>query len=339
MKRKIFKLLVVLSSAIILVALIFFTNGLPELVDMISRAKLYWIAAAFGCMVIYWVLDGVLLHITAEGLLEHQPFKDTMKVTMIGQFFNAITPMAGGGQPVQAYVMVKDGVKPGHAVSILIIKTFLHQLIIIIYSLIALFLKGPFFATKIKHFYYFFAVGLLISLAFLIFYALFIYKKAAAKRVLIWIFKLLRKLKLRKVDIWQAKVESELESFGEGAVLIKTNRKIVIKLIIYQFVQFTFYFSIPWLIHLAVESSKVNPLDMIIAQSMVILISLLVPSPGATGGVEGLSYLFYGMFFRQGYIIPVILIYRLLTYYSSIVFGGLFAVFAPEKPLKHSEGQ
>jgi hypothetical protein len=46
--------------------------------------------------------------------------------------------------------------------------------------------------------------------------------------------------------------------------------------------------------------------------------------------------MFYGMFFTKSYIIPVILIYRLLSYYPSVVFGGLFALFAPEKPLEHA---
>lgn len=334
MKKKIFKLLIVLSSAIILMALIFFTNGLEELANMFAKARLYWIGAAFGCMVVYWILDATILHTIARGLLERQPLKDTVRVTMIGQFFNAITPLSGAGQPVQAYVMVKDGVKPGHAASIIIIKTFLHQLIIVLYSLTAFVLRGPLFADRILHFYYFYALGLLINIAFLLFYALFIYKKTAAKKVLLFIFKMLKRMRFKKTEIWQTKVEGEMESFGDGASMIRSNPVIAIKLIIYQIVQFTFYFSIPYFIHLAVETNSVKALDMIIAQSMIILISLLVPSPGATGGVEGLSFLFYGMFFRQGYIIPVILIFRLLTYYSSIVIGGLFALFAPEKPLK-----
>ena len=38
MKRKILKLLIVLSSAIILIALIFFTNGLDELAHMFFKS-------------------------------------------------------------------------------------------------------------------------------------------------------------------------------------------------------------------------------------------------------------------------------------------------------------
>lgn len=338
MKKRIFKSLIVLSSAIILIILIFFTNSLDELVTMFQNARLYWLAVAFGCMVMYWLFDVLILHVITRGLLEKQPLKDTIRITMIGQFFNSITPLSGAGQPVQAYVMVKDGIKPGHAASIIIIKTLLHQLIIVMYSLFTFVLEGAHFGARIPQFYYLYVLGLALNSAFLLFYALFIYKKEVAGKVLSVIFKLLGRLKfIKKTNSLQEKVEKELMSFGEGAGILKNNAGIIIRLIIFQIVQFTFYFSIPWLIHLAVESNAASLWDMIAAQSMIILISLLVPSPGATGGVEGLSYLFYGMFFRQSFIIPVILIYRILTYYASVIFGGLFALFSPEKPLKQTK--
>ena len=335
MKKRILKSLIVLSSAIILIILIFFTNSLDELIMMFKNARLYWIAVAFGCMVMYWVFDVLILHIITKGLLEKQPLMDTIRVTMIGQFFNSITPLSGAGQPVQAYVMVKDGIKPGHAASIIIIKTLLHQLIIVMYSLITFALKGSQFGARISQFYYLYVLGLALNSAFLLFYVLFIYKKEVAGKVLSVIFKLLGRLKfIKRTDSLQEKVENELMSFSEGAGILKNNASIIVRLIIFQIVQFTFYFSIPYFIHLAVENNAVRLWDMIAAQSMIILISLLVPSPGATGGVEGLSYLFYGLFFTQSFIIPVILIYRILTYYASVIIGGLFAFFAPEKPLK-----
>lgn len=337
MKKRIFKLLIVLSSAIILIILIFFTNSIDELAAMFRNARLYWIAVAFGCMVAYWVFDALILHVITKGLLEKQPLKDTIRVTMIGQFFNSITPLSGAGQPVQAYVMVKDGIKPGHAASIIIVKTLLHQFIIVLYSLVTFSFKGSQFAARVPQFYYLYILGLALNSLFLLFYALFIYKKEVAGKVLSVVFKLLGRMKfVKRTDTLLEKVERELTSFSEGAGILKNNAVILVKLIIFQIVQFTFYFSIPWFIHLAVESHAVPPWDMIAAQSMITLISLLVPSPGATGGVEGLSYLFYGMFFTQAFIIPVILIYRILTYYASVIVGGLFAFFAPEKPLKRT---
>jgi len=335
MKKLFLKLLIVLSSALLLIILIFFTDSFDELVHIVKNAKAYWLAIGFGCMIAYWVLDASILHILALAMLERQPLKDSIRVTMIGQFFNAITPLSGAGQPVQAYVMVKDGVKPGHAASIIIVKTVLHQFVIVLYSLVAFIFKGSHFAAIIPQFYYLFILGLLVNTAFLVFYLLFLYNRQAAQKVLNLIFKVLRKLRfIKKIDSMERKKDRELNSFSEGTSILRKNKDLIFKLILLQLLQFTFLFAIPYFIHLAIETRSVEIFGMLAAQCMITLISLLVPTPGATGGIEGLSYLFYGVFFTKAYIIPVILIYRILTYYSSVIFGGLFTLVAPEKPLK-----
>jgi len=320
---------------LLLVILLFFTDSFEELIQIVRSAKLYWLAVGFCCMVVYWIFDAVLLHTIALLMLEKQPMRNSIRVTMIGQFFNSITPLSGAGQPVQAYVMAKDGIKPGHAVSVIIIKSVLHQFVIVLYSICAYVYKGGYFAAHIPQFYYFFILGLFVNTAFLFLYLLFIFNRQAAKKVLLFIFKMLRKLRfVKNVNSMEKKLESELNSFSEGASALRGKGTKIILLVIVQILQYTFMFAIPFFIQLAVEHKSVELPSMLAAQSMIILISLLVPTPGATGGVEGLSYLFYGLFFKKGYIIPVILIFRILTYYSSVIFGGLFALFAPEKPLK-----
>lgn len=337
MKKKIFKLFIVLSSAILLIALIFFTDSFDELLHIVKNAKAYWLAAGFGCIIMYWILDAVILHRITITMHKDYPFKDSIRVTMIGQFFHSITPFAGGGEPVQAYVMVRDGVKPGFAASIFVVKTFVHQALIVGYGLVAYLFYGSVFASRIPEFNYFFISGLVINVSFLVFVILLLYRGHSAKKIMLFFSKLLSKLKLVKnASALERKIETELETFRGGALIIKKDRRQLAGLTILQIVQFTFLFLIVYFIQLAVEPFRVSPLEVIASQSMIILLSLIVPTPGATGGVEGLSYMFYGMFFTKNFIIPCILIYRLLSYYPSVVFGGLFALFAPEKPLEHA---
>lgn len=337
MKRKIFKLFIALSSAILLIALIFFTDSFDELGHIITNAKLYWLAAGFGCMVMYWILDAVILHGITVTMEKSHRLKDSIRVTMIGQFFHSITPFAGGGEPIQAYVMVKDGVKPGFAASIFVVKTFVHQSMVVVYGIISYVFFGGLFASRIPEFNYFFLAGLALNTAFLVFVILLLYRGHSARRIMLFFARLLSKLRLVKnIAVLEQKIETELETFRGGAMIIKKESRQLAGLAILQMIQFTSLFLITYFIHLAVESFRVSPLEMIASQSMIVLLSLLVPTPGATGGVEGLSYMFYGMFFTKSYIIPVILIYRLLSYYPSVVFGGLFALFAPEKPLEHA---
>lgn len=337
-KGTLFKLLIVLSSALLLIILLFFTDSMDDLLYIAKNAKLYWLTAGFGCMVTYWMLDAVLLHRIGRSMFEHQPLKNTIRFTMIGQFFNSIMPISGAGQPVQVYVMANDGVKPGHAVSIIIIKTVLYQLVIVLYSTVSLIFRSGLFAARVPQFYLLFTLGALLNSALLFFYLLFLYKKEAAKKVLFFFFGLLKKLHLVKDPAKSKKKwEKELDSFSEGAANLKKNIKEITFLIAVQVLQFTLYFAIPYFIQLAIETKSVIFTDVIAAQAMITLISLIVPTPGSTGGFEGISYLFYGLFFRKNYIISAILIYRILTYYSSVVFGGLFSLLAPEKPLEREQ--
>ena len=48
-----------------------------------------------------------------------------------------------------------------------------------------------------------------------------------------------------------------------------------------------------------------------------------MPLPGASGGAEGSFVLFFGKFFGQD-IVAAMFLWRLLTYYVNIAFGGLF---------------
>lgn len=337
MKRKIFKAFIVLSSAILLIVLIFFTDSFDELVYIVRNAKAYWLAAGLGCMVMYWIFDAAVLQGITSTMEKGQRFRDTVRVTMIGQFFHSITPFAGGGEPIQAYVMVKDGIKPGVAASIFVVKTFIHQSMIVMYGIVTYITFGGVFASRIPEFNYFFISGLAINTAFLIFVILLLFKGHLAKRIMLYFAKLLSKIRIVKnLSDLETKIGNEIENFRGGALIIKKDRKRLAGLAVLQVLQLTFLFLITYFIQLAVESFRVSPLEMIASQAMIVLLALLVPTPGATGGVEGLSYMFYGMFFTKSYIIPVILVYRLLSYYPSVVFGGLFALFAPEKPLEHA---
>lgn len=336
MKKMLFNLIVILFTAIILIMLVFFTSGIDELVDLVVGMKYQWMAVAFGCMMLYWVLDGVILHILTKPLFEAQRILNSLKLTMIGQFFNALTPFATGGQPMQAYVMVKDGAKAGHAASILIIRSILYQAILAIYTLVVVSLKTSFFVNKIPHFFAMYVIGFLINITVIFLYTIFIFNRSVAHKIIMGLFRFLKRFKfLKKLEKIQKKLEDELESFSDGASVMKKNWKPILKSVVIQFVQLTAYFSIPYFIFLAVEKGWGNVWDMIAVQTIITMVTLLIPSPGASGGAEGTGFLFFSMFFTANLVMPVILLWRIITYYTNIVFGGLVSLLVPEKPLKN----
>lgn len=337
MKKVIFNIIVISSTAIILLMLIFFTNGVDELVHLMETINYQWIAVAFSCMILYWIIGGVILHIITTSLFEKYKLGDSMKLNMIGHFFNAITPFSTGGQPMQVYVMTKKGIKIGHAASIMVIRSMLYSTVLFFYTLVMFIFKAPLFSKNIPHFFLLSLIGFILNFFVVMMYAMFAFKRETARTVLNFIFdKILKKIKfLKNVDKWQQKLETESISFDDGAAALKSNRKVLFITVILQIIHFTFFFSIPYFIYLAVEHSNSLKLwDMIAAQPIITMISSFIPTPGATGGVEGAGYLFFSQYFRSSVVIPVILIWRIITYYSSVILGGLLAVFSPDKPLK-----
>ncbi len=79
--------------------------------------------------------------------------------------------------------------------------------------------------------------------------------------------------------------------------------------------------------------------DIFVCTAMVAMIAALVPTPGTSGGAEGLSLLCIAPFFYNSPKMSVVLIWRLLTYYANVVVGGIFCLLIKEKPLDSSEAR
>ena len=89
--------------------------------------------------------------------------------------------------------------------------------------------------------------------------------------------------------------------------------------------QLTVYFLIPFCVCLAL-GVFINPLEAIAASACVLMVSSFVPLPGAAGGAEGSFLVFFGMFLTDGSKTgTAILLWRLITFYLTIVIGMFFA--------------
>jgi len=110
-------------------------------------------------MLLYWVFEAKILQNTVFLMKKNYKFKESFKVTLIGQYFNSITPFASGGQPMQLYALIKQGLGAGKSASALMIKFILYQGILTIYSLILIFWKLDFFRRNTSNLFYLIGIG------------------------------------------------------------------------------------------------------------------------------------------------------------------------------------
>lgn len=325
MKKKVLNVGVILFATSIMLYFTVFKRGIGFWKNEMRTLNFKWLLLAFFAMFMYWGIESITLNVFTKFTYSKQSFKEAFKITMVGQFFNSVTPFASGGQPAQLYFMIKKGIKGGTASSILTMKLIVYQIVLITYSLLAIILKFTFFKENLPNFFYVSFIGFFLNVvAILLLFSIFI-NKNITKGILKGVLKFLNKIHLVKnLKKYRLKFEEEIDNFHENAVEISKNFKVVLKSIVLTFVQLTAYFVIPYFIYRAFNMSSANFWSMVAAETFLNMIVAVIPLPGAAGGSEGGFYLLFGLFFNKATIMPAIFLWRVITYYSCIAVGSMF---------------
>ena len=98
------------------------------------------LAVMAGCILVRSFILFCFAHLFTRKYHFHQ----AIAVDQIGQFYNAITPGASGGQIMQAYTYKKQGVQISSAVSILAMYSIVYQVVLIVFGTISFIIKYDF---------------------------------------------------------------------------------------------------------------------------------------------------------------------------------------------------
>lgn len=339
MKRLWLNLLIVLLVLGVLIGRVFYQNGIDNLGDFFQELNYLWLIVAFMIMAAYWLLDAVNLQLLVNRCDKKHSFKDSFVNTMVGAFFMSVTPFSSGGQPAQIYLLSKNGLSPGVSASVIITKTMSNSIIVFLIALVSVITRGAFYAGRIPGFFTLFFLGFLISSLVTLIYILAIYKMELARKIISFLFSLPRKIKiLRKLAKYEEKTLEEIELYSNSAQLLKSSARVLSSSMAIQALRQLIFLSIPYLIYLSVDIPHTESLlSMVAAHAMITIIVSIMPTPGSAGIIEGLGYVFFGLFFERSLLFPVILVWRIITYYSTVISGGAVSVIALHKPSKKRE--
>ena len=139
------------------------------------------------------------------------------------------------------------------------------------------------------------------------------------------IVKVLTKLKIIKNKEKIIKnLNTTVENFHDGAIILMKNKFEFIKTIFFNFVALILFYSIPVIIIYGLgDYTSMNILESIIASAHVMLIGSFIPIPGASGGLEYAFSQFYGVFITGTTLTLVMLLWRTLTYYLGVIIGAI----------------
>lgn len=324
MKKKSNKLnLIICGAAFIIMVIFLFLDGIDNIIGALQNMNPIFLVISILCMVGYWAGEGIGLHFAAKSIEPKTKLKTSILVAMIGQYFNCITPCATGGQPMQVYTYVKRGMPLGSAMTALLSRFIIYQLVLTIYSVIFLVCKLPlFFGGDYSALSLLVIIGFIVNTAVIVMLFMLAFFKKATTKIAHGIIKLCGKLRIFKNPDEKIKfIDGELEQYYENFLFIKKHPVLLIKMFTVTAVQLLLYFSITYVIYLGFGLEGSDYLTIISCQAFVLMVSSFVPLPGAMGAAEGSYAAFFGGIFGDHYTVVSTFIWRFLTFYLPILVG------------------
>jgi len=302
-------------------------DGLDNIIQLLHSVDYKWVIAGLGCLLIYWICDILTLHIPIKRIYKTQPITNSIKVAMLGQLFNNITPFASGGQPIQAYELTKTGKRVSDSLSAMAIKFTVTQTALVVSTLTVVLLEFDFFARLMQNYIWIAIVGFIVNILAIIVVILAGIKKRVITVITTPIIKFLGKIKIIKnPEKTIEKLDKSIDNFGEQFKVIKSEKVMVLKMFFTAVVQSFSYYSMTYMVYRAFGNDGISFLQIIPAQAFLLLIMTFIPTPGSGLGAEGGFYLLFNSIFKEGTINLSILFWRIYTFYLPILVGAFFLI-------------
>lgn len=324
MKKYRMNIIFIIGISLVCIGYLLTKSSPKEMLEEFKRVTPIWMGASFLCIGLYWLIEAIIQHLLVEKMHTTHSFWNSFKVTMTGQFFNAITPFSSGGQPMQAFMMTKDGIPVGTAVSILITKFIIYQIILTIYSFIVLLAKIRFFYTHINGLVWLAILGFLVNVAVVILLLSTVFMQTPLKRIAFACVNLLKRMRIIKdTFVIKKKIIFQINLFRKNMQVLKTNWQLLIKVMVLTIGQLTVYFLIPYSVYRAFGLKGTTLFLIVAATAFIVMFSSFMPLPGGSGVAEGSFFLFFQLFFPTTVLPTAILCWRVVTFYVPLCVGGL----------------
>ncbi len=283
--------------------------------EMITRVSAGFLIMAVGLHVLSWMIYALRLKLLASMAGHQISFSLSFRCTLASYFLAAITPSSAGGEPLRVKILADDGMSYGGATAVVISERLLDSIFFLTSLAVFLMISGFFagFGIKVG------AIFLFFLLVFLSFLRQLIIRPKRIARLMEWIKE---KTGNRAIVL---SLEREIWLFRDAGIqLVKETMRCLPVLAAMTAIIWFADFLVPSAL-LAGMSQDPSIILSVTAQNILAIVSLIQLTPGASGISElGMSYL-YSTFVSPALLLPLIVLWRLITYFLNIVVGAAFA--------------
>lgn len=295
--------------------------------------KLLWLLGGVVAYIIFIVVQIFSYKILIRSLANNKSTKLAYDTAIVGRYYDNVTPMAVGGQPMQIVVLASHNVNATVSTGIPLIKLVINSFVSAVLALVFFIFGFPFLkmttslnSILILLLEVFGVIGLVISLlvAGLIF--LVSSGKVVTKSFLRSVLRICYKMKLVKnYRKTYRKMLSQIEEYKFSMKYLLSNKKNLFILLLLNIIENLVYALMPYFVVMAfVDSISISPIVfMLLCISKYYLCSMascFIPLPGGTGMMEISFIILFGMSVGEN-IVWALLGYRFFSYYLILIHG------------------
>ena len=190
----------------------------------------WYLGAAALMSLAYIGFDAWMIGCLLKGFGYRQSHPHCLSYAAADLYFSAITPSGTGGQPMEAYFMVKDGVPGVISTVVLLAYLLLYTLSIVIIGLLCLILVPGSYMAFGTFGRILIAVGALIQLSLALLYALLLWHKRLLLRLCDFALRVGARLHLvRDLGRREDKLYETMDRYSKATEMLKGKRKLLLK--------------------------------------------------------------------------------------------------------------
>lgn len=317
-------------SLAVLVLIGVFTFDPDQFEGLVTGINLWWMAAALGSVLVRILIGGWRLAYVSEGNLG---FWDGVRAQLAWDFFSNVTPSAIGGGPVAALYVARDrGIPLGQATAIMLFTILLDQAlfaftlpVLLVASLLIDVFPSSLGVVGTSAFVSLF-VGMLVWVIVLAYAVLARPDLLESLSHRVFRFRWLRR--------FQERAASEMRQLRHRATSLRSQSPIF-------FVNGLAMTVVVWimrfLLPIFVILSLFSDLDVLLAFVRTVALTVgavALPTPGCSGGIEGLYAVLLGPLMPETLLAPTLLIWRILGYYLFLALGVYLSMHQVQKSIR-----
>ncbi len=307
---------------------VFRGKDLEEVMQAIHACDSRWLLLALLCVLTFIGCESIILCLMFRSCrIPLNQFKCFL-VSSVGFFFSAVTPTAGGGQPMQMYFLHREKVPIPVSAVVLMASNITYKLVLVFTSLALAVFRTQWLKAHFGNLFILFWLGLALTVSFAALLFLLVFHPNLARSIADHLLTWLEKIHVfRPNAARREKLLTTMEQYHQTAAFFKSHMGLMVVVQGISFLQRYALFTVPWLIYRAFGLTGIRWLDIAPLQAAIVTAADLLPLPGGMGITEALFLTVYSSIFGE-LTLPAMVLSRGIDFYCKLLISAAFTAVA-----------